>query len=97
MEPSKDEAPGPDFSPTSKENWASQSSDVDAAEDKSPKQHKIILNEPTIDSSGNAHVKLSDGNLVIYYRYRSPLANQARISVYIAFHGSYVSAQTIYG
>ncbi|KAI8657018.1 hypothetical protein NCS56_01307500 [Fusarium sp. Ph1] len=74
--PSKDKAPAPHSRPNTKEVSASQSSDADAIEGKEPEKRPSVLNEPTIDSSGNAHVKLLNGNLVVDYRYLHPLANQ---------------------
>ncbi|WAO95247.1 Hypothetical protein NCS54_01286000 [Fusarium falciforme] len=75
---SNDEAPALDFIPGSKV-VASESTDASNTENKKSKRRTTALNEPTIDSSGNAHVKLFDGNLAVDFRYLNPLANKGHL------------------
>lgn len=66
--PSKNKSPVSHSRPNIEEASANRSTDGDATEENNSEEYSYVLNEPTIDSSGNAHVQLLNGNLVIDYR-----------------------------
>ncbi|RSM03725.1 hypothetical protein CDV31_010344 [Fusarium ambrosium] len=76
--PSQDEAPAPDFNPSSNEFSASECAVV-GTDDKKSKKRTIVLNEVIVDESGYGHVKLLNGNLVFDCHYLNRLANKGHL------------------
>ncbi|RSL59882.1 hypothetical protein CEP51_013854 [Fusarium floridanum] len=76
--PSQDEAPAPDFNPSSTEFSASECAVV-GTDDKKSKKRTIVLNEVIVDESGYGHVKLLNGNLVFDCHYLNRLANKGHL------------------